>query len=80
MYRQKTEQVVFFLPYKMGISGIILHIKYGKVLADVFHCTIMLASKYNFDIKEIVLEKLAKTAVKYPVEKAKGNSKKYSEL
>jgi hypothetical protein len=40
----------------------------------------MLASKYDFDIKEIVLEKLAKTAMKYPVEKAKGNSKKYDEL
>ena len=54
--------------------------KVKEELADVFHCAIMLASKYDFDIKEIVLEKLAKTAMKYPVEKAKGNSKKYDEL
>jgi hypothetical protein len=32
------------------------------------------------DIKEIVLDKIQKNAQKYPVDKAKGNAKKYDEL
>jgi len=31
-------------------------------------------------VKQIVLEKIKKNALKYPVEKAKGNAKKYTEL
>lgn len=55
----------------------------GKVkeeLADVFAYAFLLAEKYNFDVKEIVLEKIAKNGEKYPVEKAKGTAKKYDEL
>ena len=40
----------------------------------------LIADKYNLDIKEIVLEKLARNAEKYPVSKAKGTAKKYNEL
>ena len=35
---------------------------------------------YKLDVKEIVLEKIAKNGEKYPVEKAKGTAKKYDEL
>ncbi|NMB37469.1 MAG: nucleotide pyrophosphohydrolase [Bacteroidales bacterium] len=49
-------------------------------LADVLIYCFQLADKYNLDIKKIMLEKLAKNAAKYPVEKAKGNAKKYTEL
>jgi hypothetical protein len=31
-------------------------------------------------VKQIVLDKIAKNALKYPVEKSKGIAKKYSEL
>ncbi len=49
-------------------------------LADVFAFAFLLAEQYGFDVKQIVLEKIAKNALKYPVEKSKGVSKKYTEL
>ncbi len=54
--------------------------KVKEELADVFAYAFLLAEKYNFDVKEIVLEKIAKNGEKYPVEKAKGTAKKYDEL
>jgi dCTP diphosphatase len=49
-------------------------------LADVMIFCLQLAMKYDFDIEEIILEKLAANEVKYPVSKAKGSSKKYTEF
>jgi NTP pyrophosphatase (non-canonical NTP hydrolase) len=49
-------------------------------LADVFAYAFLLAEKYDFDVKEIVLEKIKKNGEKYPVSKAKGTSKKYTDL
>lgn len=49
-------------------------------LADVFAFAFLLAEKYGFDVKDIVLEKIKKNAEKYPVAKAKGTAKKYNEL
>ena len=49
-------------------------------LADVFAFSFLLAEKYGFDVKDIVLEKIKKNAEKYPVAKAKGTAKKYDEL
>ena len=54
--------------------------KIKEELADVFAFAFLMADKYNFDVKEIVLEKIAINAEKYPVEKAKGTAKKYTEL
>jgi NTP pyrophosphatase (non-canonical NTP hydrolase) len=54
--------------------------KVKEELADVFAYAFLLAEKYNFDVKEIVLEKIAKNGEKYPIEKAKGTAKKYDEL
>ena len=53
-------------------------LKHEKVESVAF--AFMLAEKYNFDVKEIVLEKIRRNGEKYPVEKAKGTSKKYNEL
>ena len=39
-----------------------------------------MANKLGVDAKQIVLEKMEKTAKKYPVEKAKGVSTKYNKL
>lgn len=36
--------------------------------------------RLNLDSKEIVLDKMKKNALKYPVEKAKGKSTKYNKL
>ena len=49
-------------------------------LADVFNYCFQLANKLNVNPEEIILNKLEKTRKKYPVEKAKGTSKKYTEL
>lgn len=49
-------------------------------LADVLTYCFLLADKLGMDPNEIVLEKLAKTQQKYPVEKARGRSDKYDQL
>ena len=49
-------------------------------LADVFNYCFLLADKLGVDPKEIILNKLEKTRQKYPIEKSKGTSKKYTEL
>jgi len=54
--------------------------KVKEELADVFAFAFLLADKYKFDVKEIVLEKIKKNGEKYPVEKAKGTAKKYNEI
>jgi hypothetical protein len=54
--------------------------KIKEELADVFAYAFLLADKYQFDVKEIILDKIQKNAEKYPVEKAKGTAKKYNEL
>lgn len=54
--------------------------KVKEELADIFNYAILIADKYNLDIRQIVLDKLRKNAEKYPVEKAFGSSKKYNEL
>ena len=54
--------------------------KVKEELADIFSFAFLLADKYNFDVKEIVMEKIKLNGEKYPVEKAKGTSKKYNEL
>lgn len=54
--------------------------KVREELADIFNYAILIADKYNLDIKQIVFDKLRRNAEKYPVEKAYGSAKKYNEL
>lgn len=54
--------------------------KVKEELADIFNYAILIADKYDLDIKHIVLDKLRRNAEKYPVEKAYGSAKKYNEL
>ena len=49
-------------------------------LADVLTYCLHLADRIGADPEKIVLEKLEVTRKKYPVEKARGNSKKHDEL
>jgi len=51
-----------------------------RELADVLIYCFLLSQKFNFDIFEIVSHKIKENAEKYPVELAKGNSKKYTDL
>ena len=64
--------------FQWGASADIDQVR--EELADVLTYCILLASKYNLDSNELVLEKLEKTAAKYPVEKSKGRSEKYDRL
>lgn len=54
--------------------------KIKEELADVFAYAFMLAHKCNLDVREIVLSKIEKNSLKYPVSKSKGSLKKYNEL
>ena len=50
-------------------------------LADVVHDCLAFANNIEgFDVTSAFIEKLEKTAQKYPVEKAKGRSDKYTKL
>ena len=54
--------------------------KVKEELADIVNYAILIADKYDLDIKQIVLDKLKRNAEKYPVDKAYGSAKKYNEL
>ena len=54
--------------------------KIAEELADVFIYALLMASKCNLDVADIVRKKIAMNADKYPAAKAKGNSRKYNEL
>ena len=54
--------------------------KIAEELADVLSFAFLLAEKHDLDVKQIILEKIKRNGEKYPVEKSKGNAKKYNEL
>jgi len=54
--------------------------KLSEELADVFIYAFLIAEKHDLDIKEIILEKLALNAKKYPINKSHGKADKYNEL
>ncbi len=54
--------------------------KIGEELADVFYWLIMLAKHYDIDLIEALENKMAINEKKYPIEKAKGSAKKYTEF
>lgn len=49
-------------------------------LADVFIYGMMLATDLDVDLSEIILDKLAKNAEKYPIEASKGYKEKYDKI
>ena len=49
-------------------------------LADVYYWLLLLADHYDIDIDEALEEKIKKNEKKYPTEKSKGSSEKYSEF
>ncbi|QOW10279.1 nucleotide pyrophosphohydrolase [Kaistella flava (ex Peng et al. 2021)] len=54
--------------------------KVKEELADIFTYALNLADKYNLNVREIIEDKLKINALKYPINKAKGSSKKYNNL
>lgn len=49
-------------------------------LGDVLYWLIMLSNHYDIDLVEALNQKMIKNEEKYPLEKAKGRSVKYSDL
>jgi NTP pyrophosphatase (non-canonical NTP hydrolase) len=54
--------------------------KIREELSDVLVFALLLAHEAKIDIPSAVREKLAKNAIKYPVDKAKGRADKYDQL
>ena len=54
--------------------------KVKEELADVIAYALLLADSYELDVEQIVLDKIALHEKKYPVNKARGTAKKYTEL
>ena len=52
----------------------------AEELADVLIYSVYMADSLDLDIKKIILDKMEKNAIKYPVDKSRGNAKKYTEL
>jgi NTP pyrophosphatase (non-canonical NTP hydrolase) len=52
----------------------------AEELADVLIFSLLLAQELRVDPTEIVFRKLEANAKKYPVERARGSAKKYTEL
>jgi dCTP diphosphatase len=51
----------------------------AEELADILLYLVRLSDKLDVDLLKAALHKLEKNAVKYPAEKVRGSSKKYSE-
>lgn len=54
--------------------------KLREELADVLSYCILMADVCGLDLDQIMNEKVTKNEAKYPVEKARGNAAKYTEL
>ena len=52
----------------------------GEELADVYYWLLTISSDLNIDLDKALDEKIEKNRAKYPIDKSKGNSKKYTEL
>ena len=52
----------------------------SEELADVLIYCLYMVHALDLDVNEIILDKMKKNAIKYPVEKSKGNAKKYTEF
>lgn len=49
-------------------------------LADVFYWVLLIANKFDINLVDAFNAKMAKNELKYPVDKARDNHKKYTEL
>ena len=52
----------------------------AEELADVLYCVLLMSHDLGVDILDALNRKMDQNEKKYPVEKAKGNAKKYTEF
>ena len=55
-------------------------VQVGDELADILIYTVRLANRLNIDLEKAAQEKMRKNKIKYPIEKSRGRSEKYTEL
>ena len=55
-------------------------LRVAEELADVLAYALLLAEKFGLAPEQIVLEKIDQNRLKYPTEKSRGSSKKYTQL
>ena len=67
--------------YLWKINGENINIEeVGDELSDVLLSVLLLAHHHGIDLEKAFIKKLKKTALKYPVSKAKGKNLKYNKL
>ena len=66
-----------FLWKKDGESEAVDKQRLREELADVFAYALMLAGRHGLDVSQIVKDKIALNAKKYPVKSSRGSSAKY---
>ncbi|MDP4012911.1 MAG: nucleotide pyrophosphohydrolase [Candidatus Nanoarchaeia archaeon] len=49
-------------------------------MADILYFLVRMAQRHNIDLSEALDKKMEKNNNKYPIEKARGSNKKYTEL
>ncbi len=54
--------------------------KIKEELADILAFSLLFAQLHKLDVKQIIMDKIKKNSEKYPIEKAKGTARKYTEL
>ena len=52
----------------------------GDELSDILHAVLLMAADLDIDLADAFVKKMGKNEKKYPVEKARGQAKKYTEL
>lgn len=52
----------------------------GEEIADVLYWVLLLSNKVGLDLTDAFEKKMQKNEAKYPIDKAKGSHKKYTEL
>jgi len=55
-------------------------VKIQEEVGDVLNYLIRIADKLNIDLLDAASKKIQANELKYPIEKSRGNSKKYTEL
>lgn len=80
----EAAELLELMQWKSG-AELLEHLKANRELladelADVLGWVLVLAHDQGIDLNEAVKRKLEKNAAKYPVDKARGVAKKYTEL
>lgn len=75
IFQWKSEEETYrYLKTKKGRQQL------SEELSDVLYWVLLMAHDYNIDLEKAFERKMRKNERKYPVRKAKGSAKKYTEL